>query len=131
MADPILILWEYLTESGNDLYTSVGTRVWCPIPPPSFDNTEPGLVYHPDDQAPEAPMNVLMSSIVFKCYGGSDSFSDARAIAEKLYGRLHMVSATTTSGQIVRVRCAHMSQMGADPDTGWPVHLARYEMITS
>lgn len=131
MADPILVLWEFLTVSGTDLYALVGDRVWCPYAPPSYEGEQAALIYHPDGQAPEAPRNVLRTSVVFKCYGGTDQFGKAREVALKLYDRLHMATGSTTSGEIVRARCMDMSQGGADPETGWPIQLARYEIITN
>jgi hypothetical protein len=130
MNDPILIVHEFLSAPGTDLNTLVGDRIWSPIAPDGFQNTQPALIYHPDVQAPEAPMNVMVNSVVFKCYGGDGTFSKAREVAMRLYERLHMGRGTTASGKIIQSRCTLMQQAGYEPDTGWPIHVARFEVVT-
>lgn len=130
MNDPIQIVFEYLTVPGTPLFAAVGKRVWCPVAAEGFDNTQPALVYHPDAEVPEAPVNVLMNSLVFKCYGGKADFGSARILAQTLYGRLHGASGETTTGRIIRARCTHMQQAGNEPETGYPVHIAQYQVLT-
>lgn len=130
MNDPIRIVYEWLTTPGSKLYQAVGTRVWCPIAANGFDNTQAALVYHPDAEVPEAPVNVLANSLIFKCYGGAPDFGSARLVAQKLYDRLHGASGRTAAGSIVRSRCVHMQQAGNEPETGYPVHIAAYQVIT-
>jgi hypothetical protein len=128
--DPIRIVFEFLTEPGTPLFEAVGNRVWCPVAPEGFDNTQPALIYHPDSEVPEAPVNVLANSLVFKCYGGAATFGSARVLAQALYDRLHGASGVTASGRIIRSRCVHMQQAGNEPETGYPVHIAQYQVIT-
>ena len=130
MNDPIQIVYEWLAAPGSLLYEAVGNRVWCPVAPDGFDNTVPALIYHPDSEVPEAPINVLANSLVFKCYGGAPTFGSARIVAQKLYDRLHGASGVTASGRIIRARCVHMQQAGQEPETGYPVHIAQYQVIT-
>lgn len=130
MNDPIQILYEFLTVPGTGLCNLVGDRIWCPISPPGFDNTAAALIYHPDGETPEAPSNVMANSIVFKCYGGLATFTSSREVASALYDRLHRARAQTATGEIMMARCKNMYQGGADPDTGWPFHVAIYEIVT-
>lgn len=130
MNDPIQILYEFLTVPGTNLYNLVGDRIWCPIATSGFDNTQPALIYHPDGEAPEAPANVMANSIIFKCYGGSESFTASRLVAQRLYELLHGVRAQTATGAIMMSRCRNMYQGGNDPDTGWPFHVAQFEILT-
>lgn len=130
MNDPIQILFEYLTVAGTDFNGLVGNRVWSPVVVQGFNNTQPAVVYHPDAEVPEAPGNVIANSIIFKCYGGAASFTASRLVAQRLYELLHGARAQTVTGAIMMARCRNMYQGGNDPDTGWPFHVAQYEILT-
>lgn len=130
MNDPIQIIYEYLTESGTALSDLVGERVWSPVVAPGFENTQGAIVFHPDGENPEAPANVIANSIVFKCFGGDATYQSTRGVAQALYDRLHGARAQTTTGAIMLARCKNMFQGGADPETGWPFHVAIYEVLT-
>lgn len=130
MNDPIQILYEFLTTPGTTIYGLVEDRVWSPVAPQGFRNTEAAVIYHPDSEVPEAPGNVIANSIVFKCYGGNSTFRSSRTVAEALYDVLHGARAQTATGAIMLARCRNMYQGGNDPDTGWPFHVAQFEVVT-
>ena len=130
MNDPIQIIYEFLTEEGTPLATLLGGRIWSPVVAAGFKNEDPAIVFHPSEESPEAPANVIANSIVFKCYGGAATFQSSRNVATQLYNRLHRARARTGTGEIMLPRSTNMYQGGEDPDTGWPFHVALFEIVT-
>lgn len=130
MNDPIQIIHEYLSETGTALCNLVGDRIWSPVVAPGFKNEQPAIVFHPSGESPEAPANVIANTIVFKCYGGNSTFRASRTVAQALYEVLHGARAQTTTGAIMLARCRNMFQGGNDEETGWPFHVAQYEIVT-
>lgn len=130
MNDPIQIIYEFLSEDGTALATLLEGRLWSPVVAAGFKNEAPAIVFHPSEESPEAPANVIANSIVFKCYGGASTFQSSRNVATQLYDRLHGARAQTETGAIMMARCKNMFQGGEDPDTGWPFHVAIYEIVT-
>lgn len=131
MNDPVEIVASYLRTAGTELYSLTGERIWSPVSPETWRNEQPGIIFHADGCMPETPRDVFVNTFVFKCYGGNDTYTMARTVAQALYNRLHGGHGTTPAGTLVRARCTLMVQGGADPNTGWPVHLVRFDTLTN
>jgi len=116
--------------SGTGLYTLCADRIWCPQAKAGWTNTAAAIVFHPSSEVPRiGATDVIRSTFVFKCYGGSDRFTDARAVYRALADRLHDVSTqTATEGNIIIAKQVTANQLPADPDTGYPAHMAIFQI---
>ena len=122
------VLYEFLSTSGNSLYTLCAKRVYFKTPPSGFDNTSAALVYHFSGQ--ESTLSDLIKVIaVFKCYGGDHTDSAAETVSRALFDRLHNVSSQVeTSGSIIHAMQITATVLPDDPDTGWKVSLREFEI---
>lgn len=128
LVDSSQVIYEFLTVSGNAFSTAVGTRVWRDVHPASFMNTQKAVVFMVQEEV-ERNCDDQIAEITAKCFGGSNKPSDARATARLLFGRLDSVRGRVTTGEITLAKCL-LFDMGpfVDPDTGWPIHLSKYEV---
>ena len=129
LADGCEIVREWLATSGTTLYTLCATRISTPVAPNGFSNTQAAIIFHQEAGRGESDPNVSDDVYVFKCYGGSAQYSDARNVFRKLYDRLHTKSGDTASdGGIVDAYCVAQTMAGPEPDTGWPVHISKFRI---
>lgn len=129
MTDVAKILGEFLQQSGTSLNQSVGSRIWSPVVPKGFQNSQPALVFHVET-SPESASGVMASEVVFKVYGGSSSLAAPGEVGGRLYSRLHLSSGNVASGSLVHGQCLSISGILTDPETGWPYRIDRYRIIT-
>ena len=126
MKDTSKIVYEWLAASGTGLYTLCGTRVYTPMLPPAFHNTQAGIVYSVDSEFTHPTAEVHSLICTFKCYGGSASFTTARSVYFALHDRLHGAAGATTTGAIMMAFQLSAQALPPDPDEGWPAHMARF-----
>ena len=128
LKDSTQILYEFLTASGNSFNTAVGNRVWDREAASSFANTEKAVVFTMFEDV-ELRRTSQLCEVVIKCFGGDNKRSSARQTARLLFERLDDGSGTTATGGITLARCLDFDQGPfADPDTGWPIHVSKYEI---
>jgi hypothetical protein len=131
MNDASEIIRKYLTVSGTSLYTLVSNRVSTPVFPTGFTNTQAAIMFYQESgRSHRGEPNVSDNYFIFRCYGGTASHTDARAVFLALQARLHTKSGDTTSGGIVEANCVIQIQAGTESDTGYPVHVSRFEIVT-
>jgi len=124
------IFYEFVTVTGTDFYSKVGTRVWEKKPPSSFVNTQAAIVFHSETSQPEPIRGGLRTIVVVKCYGGDGEPDSPGDVNRRLFKRLDLASGTVASGQLILAKCLDMMDLPNDPDHGWPVEGSRYEIIT-
>ena len=124
------IVIEYITVEDTPLYTLVGARVARRKTPSGFENTVKQIVVIPTSNGSQPNAPVQSGIYSFRCYGGSSNSADAEAVSDALYDRLHGASGTTTTGGIVTSWWAG-STLTEDPNTGWPVWLAQFQIETT
>jgi len=95
MIDTDAILYAFLTESGNALYSLVGTRIEYGQTPEGFDDTEAQVVFLMDDGDPYTRGQVEDCTYLFHCYGGTGKWRAANAVYQALRDRLHNVNMET------------------------------------
>ncbi len=132
MIDVPQLIFEFLTTTGTGLYTLVGTRVWCPLAKAEWKNETAAIVYHPAIESNHgAATEVITGSYVFKCYGGTKQYTNARAVYRALNDRLHGVALETkTEGSIIWAEQVVSAQLPPEPGTAYPAHMATYKIIT-
>jgi len=128
MIDRTQIVYELLTAS-SPLSTAVGTRVYSPVAPRSWDNTAKTIIFHQDGGDAHLTAAHNSANFIFKCYGGSNLYSDARDVFGLLYDRLQMASETVTSGTVVTARLISDDQLEPEPDTKYKSHIARFQIV--
>lgn len=127
--DTSQIIYEYVTATGTDLYTAIGTRAWDDHPEADvWANESAALVF--GEVSKDDPANGQLEDVTveFRCYGGTRAKSDAQNVARWLYERLHAQGGRTDNGYIHRAYRVGQQDL-TDPDTGWPFTLARYSMM--
>lgn len=131
LVDARTVLQEFLLGTDNAagvaLNAAIGNRAWPDEPFSSFKNTQKAVVF-----SVRVDLDLRRTSqvceVVVKSFGGSNKRSDARATARLVFSRLDGGSGSTASGGITLARCLKFDMgLFGDPDTGWPIHLSRYE----
>lgn len=134
MVDAPQVIWEYLTTSGTDLFTLVGKEVILDMLEKDdgsgngFRNTSPAVVMRVDE-AVNANANQVRVRATFLCYGGSDDSENARAVYEALSDRLQNGNGATATGGIISAFQETGGGRLDDPDEGWPVRMAVYDLL--
>jgi len=134
MTDEVTLIRDWLVTASTSLYTLCSTRVWCPVKPPkeSWNNTVAAIIFHPETQsAANVAGSALDTVFTFKCYGGTASYSDARAVFAALFDRLHGATGTKNSRFMFRAHLITAFQGPPEPESGWPVHIAKFRVLTN
>ena len=133
MIDVPQLIFEFLTTSGTGLFTLVGNRVWCPLVDANsgWKNETAAIVYHPATESNHgAATAVITGNYVFKCYGGTKQYTNARAVYRALNDRLHGVAnEAKTEGSIIWAEQVVSAQLPPEPGTSYPAHMATYKII--
>ena len=131
MIDTDQLLYEYLTTSGTTLYESIADRAWCPDAKAGFRNDKKAIVYHLSGETTHGVATDSHTSyFVFKCYGGSNEYTDAKAVYRLLHDRLHGAHVQeVTEGNILTGEQITGGKY-TDPDTGWPCYQVTYKIKT-
>ena len=122
------VLFEWLTTAGTSLYTLVGDRVWPDQIRKGYTNTAAALVMS-TDEIPNSRGDQVRVRATFRCYGGGASDAAARAVYAALNDRLHNASGATTSGGIISAFQETGGGRLDDPDEGWPMRVAVYDVV--
>lgn len=131
MTDTTAVLQTYLIANGSLRTYLGGEYVSTPVAPKGWDNTHKAIIFHAETEAPHITRADNATTFVFKCYGGSAEFSDARAVYHQLVDYLHNARGKTTAhGRIKLARCITAFQGPPEPETGWPVMVAKFEIAT-
>ena len=131
MTDSVLVVGEFLQASGTGLYTLCGTRITSPIASGWNPGSDKGIVYHVAAETSHAAAPQQATQFVFKCYGASSSYTDAREVYRALHDALHAKkNKEVSSGWLVEALLAVAGQNRAEPDTGWPYVLATFGIRT-
>ncbi len=125
LIDRTQIVYEFLTAS-SPLATEIGTNLWSPIAHRSWDGGTKAIVFHQDVSDSHITGAVNTAQFVFKCYGGSDTWTSARTLFRLLYDRLQMASETVTSGTIISARLLTDSQLPPEIETKYKAHMAQF-----
>ena len=136
--EPIEILGEYLADpiavgmGGINLRAALGGNYTStPVAPAGWKNTQVCIVYHEETGSSHITDAKREANVLFKCYGGSASYKAANAVRQNLYGYLHNARGVqTASGKIVLAEEIMRFQGPPEPDTGWPVAIAKYRITT-
>jgi hypothetical protein len=131
MIDTTKVLQQYLTASGSLLTFLGGSYVSSPIAPRQWNNEHKTIIFHAETEDRHIAADVNSTIFVCKCYGGSASFEAARAVYIALVDYLHNArDVAVDEGRIKLARLITAFQGPADPDTGWPSMIAKFEVIT-
>lgn len=132
MTDTAQVLQEYLLASGNTLLTYLGGNyVSTPVAKKGWSNTHRQIIFHPETETTHITRADNATTFVFKCYGGTALFSDARAVYRQLVDYLHNARGqAVASGRIKLARLVTAFQGPPEPDTGWPVMVAKFDIAT-
>lgn len=71
MLDAPKIVRELLTKTGTALYSHVGTRVYSPMAPSSFRNTEKAIVFQVSGGARDFTLDIASVTVDVMCFGGN------------------------------------------------------------
>lgn len=134
MSNPVKVVTQYLEEylaidadSGDELYSHVAMDRL----PPDFENDTPAIsVQHQAGRPATSQAPVSQHQIAIKCFGGSDDDNDAWAVHERVYEALQNAVDFTSGGNLVFAELATVSKY-YEPDLGWPVVLAVYQVETT
>lgn len=139
MAAPTLdIVMEYLRDqvfTGSD---GVNLRTWLggnyintPVAPAGWTNSHKAIIVHEEVGAPHETGATDSGTIVAKCYGGSASYEAARDVANALRAYLHNARGKeTASGSLMSAHEINRFQGPPEEDTGWPVMITKYSVVT-
>lgn len=132
MADATQIVKEYLTDESGSLRTFLGGNyLSTPVAPMGWTNSHKAIIYHEETGTAHITGATLGATFVFKCYGGDDSYTNARAVRDALYDYLHNARGVeTASGRLVLAELIVRFQGPPEPETGWPVAMAKYNIVT-
>lgn len=131
MNAPLDIIMAYALVTGTSLFTLVGTNVAKRLLSNTYKHAGAAIVINGNALTSDYFGGIQDDVYTFKCYGGTDDPDDAAEVGRAVFDRFQNVTADTASnGGIVM---AHLltSLDSIDPDEGWPVHIARYEIKTS
>lgn len=133
MSNPVQVVTQYLeqylaidADSGDELYEHIAMDRL----PPDFDNDTPAIQVQLQSGRPataQAPVN--QHSIAVKCFGGTSEDADAWTVHERVYEAIHNAVDFTSGGNLVFSEFETVSKY-YEPDTGWPVVLAIYQVET-
>lgn len=137
-AEPLDIVGEYLADltavgmDGTNLQAILGGNyVATPVAPAGWKNTHPAIIYHEETGSSHTTDAMRYTVVLFKCYGGSASYKAAAATRQALYKYLHNVrGAVMASGTLLLAEEILRFQGPPEPDTGWPVAIAKYRITT-
>lgn len=138
MSEPLTILREYLLDpvavgpGGVNLLAELGgAYVSTPVAPAGFKNLHPAIIYHEETGTSHVTDSTRQAVVVCKCYGGSMKYEDARGVRETLHAYLHNARGiNTASGRIALAVESARIQGPPEPETGWPVAIAKYTVTT-
>lgn len=125
MIDRTQVIYEFLTATST-LSPEIGSRVYSPVAPRSWDNTAKTIIYHQDTSDSHLTGATNSAQFIFKCYSGNNSYADCRELFGLLYDRLQMASETTAGGTIISARLVSDDQLEPEPDTKHKAHMARF-----
>ena len=77
------------TVSLGNLYQIVGGAIMCPLLHSGYENTSPAIVFQTRGGDAEIRHDLLKPSFQFKCFGGSASPRDAKAVYRALRDRFN------------------------------------------
>ena len=132
--DSTKVVHEALVKTGTDLYTLIGARAFSPVAPvPSvWNNSTPAVIFRETNISPPACDGAEFIDVQFRCYGGTQSYTDARTVYRALRDRLvSMCGETLTTGRVSRVFVISGRQEPLEPDTGWPCYVVNCRIILS
>lgn len=137
--DSAAVLLEYLLldEPSRDGVESLvehlgGLYVACPVAPASFRNNHKAVIFHPEVETMHTTGADTTTIFTCKCYPGSDSYAEARGVFRALVDHLHDVRQRATSAGMLRAAWLIEGFQGpAEPETGWPVYVAKFSVTTA
>lgn len=95
--------------------------------PKNFQNTHPLVVLDQETGTSQVAGGEVGSAVVLRCYGGAAGDSEARRIFRLAH------DAMTLPGQqpngIKQIFLGNDFPGPDDPDTGWPVHIGRFQVV--
>lgn len=126
MLDAAKIIRELLVRPNTTLYAQVGTRVYCPMAPATFRNTEKAIVFRVVGGAREFVLDAASVTAELMCFGGdgtSPSWAKAEAVhaalLETVCGNAN-VNVECTSGRVIAVEEGMTGQQVIQKDTSYP-----------
>lgn len=98
--------------------------------PDSFENDTTAILIVKQSGAPAmSQAKPIRNQIAIHCYGGTAEYDECETVAARVWDVLHNQSGTASEGGIMFAQLATDSRY-FEPDTGWPVVLAIYEVTT-
>ncbi|MCC6490673.1 MAG: hypothetical protein IT364_24520 [Candidatus Hydrogenedentes bacterium] len=128
--DTFQVMYEYLSESGSDLYDLVGARIWGPkAPKQGWTNDAAAIVFHINERT-HPNGDGIECQMVTKCYGGTALHKDARAVYRALEQKMRACrGAEMYSGRINVAELISAVQDTEEPDTGYPLSIATHRVV--
>jgi len=132
MIDTVQMVFEWGTVSGSATQAQVGSRFYTPVAPADFENTQKAIIFHVES---EMDTNFKTTDnhecvVVMKCYGGSDSYTDARTVYRAVHDRFSgVVNGQATEGTLISSE--QIAAFLGPPEIQsngrtWPVMIAKY-----
>ena len=124
------IVQAYAAASGTSLHTLVGARVYRDYfgAADTFTNTQAAILVQ--QSSISTGINEHTGIYTFKCYGGTNNPDDAETVFRALHARFSNITGNTTSGGILFSQFSSGSP-SVDPETGWPVFIATFQITTN
>lgn len=125
--DPITKVGEFLRAQGTPLYQLCGLRVWSPVAQAGYKGEQPAVVFHSTNDDLHETKATEFTHFIFKCYGGTGKYEDARKVCIALTNRVH--GANDPAFNFMRARVFNRGQPMDDPDIGRPICLAEANIL--
>lgn len=126
--DKVQIIYDFLTKPGTELAASVGSRVWSPIAPKSWNNETNAIVFHQSAGTSHFSAATQTATFEFKCFGGSGSFGPERTLFGLLHDRLMGSKETVMGGDIIAASMVSENQRIVEPDTNFKSHIGTFQL---
>lgn len=128
MTDTSQVIFEWLTAA-SALQDSIASQCWTPIAPKGWKGDSAAIVFTEQGPSSHASGATHTATFTFKCYGGTADPTDARTVAGLLWDRLHHANFTATAaGRIMSAQLTGGGGTTTEPDTGFPVYFASYQV---
>lgn len=129
MIDKPMVIYEYLSQIGTDLYGEVATRIWNGKAPSSWENENAALVFWISGGNSKYSGATNRATVNFRCYGGNSQPGNEITVFKYLFDLLNGRSAETISGKIVSAQLVSESQLPPEPDSTFKSYLATFAIV--
>ena len=130
MIDTSDIIREILIVEDTGLYDLCGDQVWWMYAESGWKNDSAAVVYQEMSELTHpSATEVITSTWLFKCFGGSDDPNDAKAVFRALSDRFNGVRHQTTTSGTILVANIITSGPYVDAERGYPCWQAQFRVM--